>query len=474
MKRLFRFAACAVLGAIVLGCAQNSHYSALPLASGADLTGPAAAAKGDDWATFAHDYLRTGDQLQTTRLSPKHVKLPLRWKRALGLRVYASPLAYAGNVVVVTTGNPGAMVYDLRASDGAVLWSRSVGQGSVRATPTIDPANGLLFVGTRYDKKKGGKYVLRADIYALDLTTGSVVWERTQPGWTHGGSVATGGTLYIGISGGDAPYCVNGGVLALDELTGKVRWNWRVDTAARGGGSVWGAIAYDGAHLIFGTGNTCHDIVPTANGAVALDTHGQVQWNFAAIQNSPYDDDTGSGVALTNGQAWFMNKNGTLYDVAQGSGQLQHAIPLGANAAGFGMFASPSTDGKRILIGSGLYPDKGAAGPAGAWCPLDPAAFKSAPNAVIKGYHSYLKALDAGGKVAWSHRMSNYLVGYVAINDGVAIVGLDDDLVALDVRNGKRLWHYAAPTTFDASAVIVPSGVYAADAFGNVYAFTIK
>ena len=75
--------------------------------------------------------------------------LALRWQAHLpgNTGVYASPVVYDGNVILVTYSFP-AVVYDLSAVNGSVLWAREISGGAIQ-TPTIDPAAGLVFVGNR-------------------------------------------------------------------------------------------------------------------------------------------------------------------------------------------------------------------------------------------------------------------------------------------------------------------------------------
>ena len=95
------------------------------------------------------------------------------------------------------------------------------------------------------------------------------------------------------------------------------------------------------------------------------------------------------------------------------------------------------------------------------------------PNEYFKGYHSELQAMNMTGKVQWSLKMQNRLVGYVALADGMGFVGLNQKFVAIDLSNGKTLWTYATPDYINASMVLVPSGLYGADQAGNVYAFGV-
>lgn len=243
----------------------------MPAANEIDSADPESA---DEWTTFAHDYARTGDNQAVTRLNRSTVaKLRLRWKQRVGDTIFASPVTYTGNVIVATEGlekPAGSVVYDFRASDGRLLWQFRMG-GETWATPTIDPDAGLVIVGAERASH------LRSTLFAIRLVDGSAAWRQQLVGRVRG-AVVTGGRIYIGTSGGDEPHCLQGGVTALDESTGSIVWRWSVDPHPGEGGSVWGAIAYDGAHLIFGTGNTCEQPISTANGAVALTLEGTPVW----------------------------------------------------------------------------------------------------------------------------------------------------------------------------------------------------
>jgi len=441
----------------------------------------------DDWIEYAHDNLHTGFQPQPTGISNTTAQnLALRWKVAVpnGMPIYASPVVYNGNVVVVTDP-PHAVVYDLSAVDGHVLWSYQV-QGEVRGTPTIDPTTQLVFVGDRLLVNGGPA---PSNLYALHLANGAIAWTTQVNGNTHAGPVVSGGVVYQGTSGGDSPTCLNGGVTALDEMTGATKWTWYVNSQVNplGGGSAWGAIAFDGAHLIFGTGNTCGTTkYTTANGAVALDINGNALWSFVAEQNSYWDYDTGSSVMISHGNASFKNKTGLLYTVDASSGALKQQTMVDPNF-GYGEFPSPSTDGSTTVISWGLNPN-GKSGPRKPRSATEAQAIEAQehedlerierhtrrhPFDALNGYHSSLVGINSSGTVIWTHTMNAMLDGYAAIVNGVVFADNDDALTAFDMRNGNQLWTYAFPSLPAASPAVVPSGVYATDGSGTVYAFAL-
>ena len=476
-----------VVGQAACGGGGSSHAnSAIPV-NLAPPPVPLPTPTSSDWITFAHDDQRTGFQASADGLSAANVsQLALRWKSSVlnGEGVYASPVISGTNLIIVTLRGP-AVVYDLSTDTGAVRWTYQVA-GEVRGTPTIDPAADLLFVA---DRVIGANLQpLPSFLYAIRLSTGALVWKRQLSGITHAGPLVAGGTVYQGTSGGDPPQCLNGGVTAFDELTGASKWTWDVNarTNPGGGGSVWGAIGFDGAHLIFGTGNTCGTgLLPTANGAAALDLNGNLVWSFVAQQDSYLDYDTGSSVMVSQGYASFKNKNGILYSMNATTGQLLRSTMIDPNY-GYGEFPSPSTDGSVTVIGYGLNPIVGPSTPR-----RPPQAFQELemrahevgervekhtrrnPFDVMPGFYSALVALNSAGGVLWTHRMNSTLDGYAAIVNDVAFADNDSALTAFDLHTGAQLWTYSLPSLPAASPAIVPSGVYAADGSGNVYAFAL-
>jgi outer membrane protein assembly factor BamB len=451
------------------GC--GSHTSALPISQTplAD-EGRLANHAYEYWPTFAYDYKRTGYNPTVHRLDKQTVsKLQLRWKQSVGDEVFASPVTYAGNLIIVTYGstNQEATVYDLSTSDGRILW-RFAMPGLGQMTPSIDPEAGLVIVGNAH---KDAQTHDLSYVFALRLLDGTLIWRQQLHGMMRSAPVIAGGMVYVGRAGGDEPLCNQGGITALNESTGDIVWNWNVDADANEGGAVWGALAYDGANLIFGTGNTCQEPVPTSNGAVALDLDGNLVWSIVAVKNSEYDADTGSGVMLFDGTAQFINKNGRYYALNEETGKIEWTSDLNTQAGPptwLGGFTTPTTDGTTIVEGTGLYEDS-ASQQGRDLCIVDPAK----PAEVFPGYYSKLEGMNLSGKVVWSVSMQNRLVGYVALAGELGFVGLDQNFVALNLNSGKTLWAFPTQANIDASMIVVPGGVYGADDDGNVYAFSL-
>jgi len=471
--RIVRFAFVLASGLAILGgptaCGSSGGASPQTPLAAAPAPPPSPTTQlssADDWTAFAHDQQRTGLESQTTGLSKTTASgLTLRWKYAAGDEVYASPLVYGGLVIVVTFTK--GIVTALDAVSGKVVWQQILG-GQVDATPTI--ADGTLFIGTHLFGVGGpdGYYAVPSALYALDILDGSVRWQAPLAGQDRGSPVIANGRAFVGVSGGDPPECLRGGVDAFDEQSGAQQWAWYVDPNSTKGGSVWAPLSYDGSHIITGTGNTCETPIMTANSVVAINpTNGALDWSLVAQQNSASDDDTGGGELVSRSMVYAISKNGAFYAVDESSGALRFSKQL--NPVDLeGGWGTPSTDGSTtILISGGLYGVTAPANERRNFGRLHTQA-DTAP-----GQFGKLFALDYSGNIKWSVTTQNQIVGYAAINNGVVLASLDDTLAALDLTNGTKLWSYTAPARFDASPVVVPSGVYDADTAGNVFAFTI-
>lgn len=412
----------------------------------------------DDWITFAHDFQRTGSEKQSTGISAATVAtLVQRWRVNFSDGVYSSPIVYNGNVIVASYGG---VVYDLSAVDGSVIWETNISAAeyeNTRSSPMIDTADGLVFMGTWYAMNGEPSAPRPSHFFALRLSDGSVAWKAELPGLIHDPPVYQNGVVYEGWSGGDPPGCINGGVEALNARTGTVEWTWLVNPVNNpgGGGSVWGALAWDGSHLVFGTGNTCQGEA-WDQGAVALNPDGSMAWHYQADPTFADDNDTGSGVCVVNNTATFLNKNGTVYTLDTATGRALLAFPIG----GLEGHATPTSDGSTFVVGTGLFP-----APSGAR--------KSLPHAATTGRQAYLKAMTPNGTILWSISANHAAVAYAALNDGVVYEGVDETLDAVSVGSGAVLARFPGASYFTAGPVIVPSGLYFADHSGYVYAYSL-
>ena len=248
-----------------------------------------------------------------------------------------------------------------------------------------------------------------------------------------------------------------------------------VSPVPQNGGSAWSPISYASGLIYFGTGNTCNTDSPIANAVLAIDPTGRKKFVFRTQKPGDllHDDDQGGGILVHGGRAFFINKNGNFYGLSAADGRLLFDRPLGATDQN-GELSTPATDGTTLIVSAGYVNDAAASefvddGSRGFPRFTDPAGSTKADAMP----HGKLVALDFLGNQKWSITMNQEMYGQAAITGGVAFAGIDNTVSAVELSTGKVLWSYAGPAYFGPSPAVVPSGVYAADAVGNVYAFAL-
>ena len=176
---------------------------------------------------------------------------------------------------------------------------------------------GLLFFGQ-----------LDANVVALDMKTGQVVWKTPIEKWENGYTITSAplyydGIVYSGISGGE--FGVRGRLTALDAKTGAILWRWYTlpgpgefgsdtwppgtDHAMRGGAAIWNTPALDPelGLVYFVTGNCGPDydgsmregdnLFCASMMAVNAKT-GEYAWHFQQVHHDIWDYDAASPVVL--------------------------------------------------------------------------------------------------------------------------------------------------------------------------------
>src|SRR5215470_12587375 len=180
---------------------------------------------GKDWVTnggnLTNQRYSTLKQIDTTNVKQLKGAWMTRLKGSGAAGKYsfeASPLVKDG-IMYVITGNDD--VFALQAKTGAILWEYWSGIDQKITTVCCGWVNrglamgeGLLFFGQ-----------LDANVVALDMKTGKVVWKTPIEQWEHGYTITSApiyydGMIYIGIFGGE--FGVRGRLTALDAKTGAI------------------------------------------------------------------------------------------------------------------------------------------------------------------------------------------------------------------------------------------------------------
>jgi outer membrane protein assembly factor BamB len=321
--------------------------AAAPQGTAAAAAGPHAAGPSLDWPAYLHGPQHSSVSLDTafTTANAGAATQAWHWPPA-GQTVPeldASPTVAGGTVYI---GAQSGQFYALSASTGAQLWSQTLdtnlkgmcGQPrGISATAAVlpDPVTGTSTV-----------YVSGArDLYALNAATGAVVW-KTQIGptttvpakyynWSSPTVVA--GHIYVGLSSECDHPLVRGGVIELDQHTGKVLHTWFTVPKGALGGSVWSSVlaSSNGSDVWVSTGNCNSASTPPfcppggQDGNSVSIVHLSPSLAFLQAWTVPtsaqcFDCDFGSSPILFGGSGSHTtppdvgacNKNGTFYALA--------------------------------------------------------------------------------------------------------------------------------------------------------------
>jgi outer membrane protein assembly factor BamB len=208
-----------------------------------------------DWSTYGGDAQRTGYNGNESVIGVSNAaSLHASWSADLGAVMIAQPVEATG---VMVSGSPKDLVYvgtehgdfyALDASTGAVVWHRNLGSQQTGCGDMPDGVFGIGGAGA-IDRTAGLVYVAGGDgrVHGLDLATGS---EAT--GWpvrkvftpTHehvyGGINEFAGSLYVVV----ASYCdftpYHGNVTRIDLATQKIVKAFYPAGKKVNGGGIWG------------------------------------------------------------------------------------------------------------------------------------------------------------------------------------------------------------------------------------------
>ncbi|MEO7002320.1 MAG: PQQ-binding-like beta-propeller repeat protein, partial [Ktedonobacterales bacterium] len=210
-------------------------------------------------------------------------KVRLRWRYVVGARTFSSPIVANGAVYFGADSND---LYALNAATGHPLWSFTT-QGPITSTPAA--ANSLI-----YTTSQDGA------LYAVDVKTGYLIWKYDTSHALGASPVVDGQILYQAAAGGT--------LLALDASSGLALWT------RRGLGLQYSTAAIANGLVCYG-----------ASGEVlALDAiTGQVRWRFAGQRGELF------ARPLLVGDALFVGSHyGQFYALDATTGILRSQIPL--------------------------------------------------------------------------------------------------------------------------------------------------
>jgi polyvinyl alcohol dehydrogenase (cytochrome) len=245
------------------------------------------AADFSNWGAYLHDPAHSSVNQQATAITPVNATALVPawdWKpdpptmpgQATGLN--ASPTVYNGRIYI---GARTGVFYALDETTGAVVWKRflafrpqltCVAEGiAATATVAIDPSSQ---VPTVYVHAPDGK------LYALDASNGAIVWSSrvdtpsssVSDYYSWSSPTVTNGKVYVGVSSECDKPLVRGGVKVFQQATGKPLANYYTVPVGGIGGSVWSSVASStSGDILVTTGNGKFGVSYATNSIVRLD-----------------------------------------------------------------------------------------------------------------------------------------------------------------------------------------------------------
>ena len=211
-----------------------------------------------NWPMYLHDVTHTS-KASSSSITPQNVGTLVqawRWQPEAptmsgqpAAALDASPTVFNGRIYI---GANTGVFYALNETTGQVVWKRMLdyvtaktcSSKGITSTAAVvpDPASGALTV-----------YVAGArNLYALDPSTGAIRWQtRIGPAgsatandyYNWSSPTVVGGRIFIGISSQCDDPLVRGGLISLDQHTGAVLHTYWTVPAGAIGGSIWSSAA---------------------------------------------------------------------------------------------------------------------------------------------------------------------------------------------------------------------------------------
>jgi polyvinyl alcohol dehydrogenase (cytochrome) len=229
------------------------------------------AAVNTDWSGYEHGAAHSSAAFGDTAITTANVaSLHVLWSftagaatqpGAPGPKFDASPTVANGRVYI---GSRTGIVYALNATSGAVVWQKQLdfggsalcGAKGIVGTSTVaaDPVTGVMTVYT-----PGAHY-----LYALNAATSAQTWKvAIGPATTDGANryfnwsspTVVGGKIYMGLAANCDDIKVRGGVVQVNQHTGKKAHTYYAVPQGTIGPSVWSSMAGDGTSVWVTTGN---------------------------------------------------------------------------------------------------------------------------------------------------------------------------------------------------------------------------
>jgi outer membrane protein assembly factor BamB len=354
-----------------------------------------ASAAATDWRQFRSDAAQTGENAAETTLSPATVEgLQTAWTKSVGEHIQWPAPIVVGNETIVTSLT---QVAAFSTSTGRQLW-------------TFDAPSGFL---SNPIAASSSRVYISADegpVFALDVTTGALLWQRELGGSFGGGPTVTGGVVYV-----------PGGIRlhALDAATGTTVWDVvasqnsaaNISTPAVSGGFVVVNTAFGARAFTQSSGEAVwmHDFPRFSNSGAAI--VGNAVFAVAGRQVVKLDLATGEVIW----RKWLVRGNDAVSAPAVGGGLV--VVHIERNDPRREIVTARSADTGKIVWSVGY-----AAGTMRGFPESIPAIANGVVYAAFTG--GQMRAFDAvSGKKLWESALDGPAFSSPSVANGQLEVG---------------------------------------------------
>jgi parallel beta-helix repeat protein len=295
--------------------------------------------------------------------------------------------------------------YALNASTGDLVWNYTT-TGAVYSSPAV--ADGKVFVGSEDSVAVSNTLIVNEGIvYALNATNGAVVWNYTVL-CVMGSSLAVAAGLVFVCSGEQ--------VIALNESTGALVWHYATGFYVESSPAVVDGVVY------VGSGDKS---VYAVNA-----TTGKKVWNYTT------GSEVDSSPAVVDGMVFVTSDDNMTYGLNATNG----AVVWKYRTGGEDWPSSPAVAAGLVFVGS---EDK-------------------------KVY-----ALNAtNGRLVWNYTTGSMISSSPAVASDIVFVGSDDgSFYALNESTGAFIWSYRTGGGALSSPAVADGKVYVGSENSRVYAF---
>jgi outer membrane protein assembly factor BamB len=341
------------------------------------------------WPMFHSDPLHTGYSP-----SPGPTRNDTLWVFDTQHDIFGPSPSVADGLLYIS-GGYGTFLYALNATTGDLVWNHTRATW-IASSPAV--AYGQVYFGG-FDK----------NVTALNATDGGFLWNYTTMGWLAASSPAVAdGVVYIGGGYGDT-------VLALNASTGDKLWEYL-------------------------TGGDVHSSPAVANGIVYVGS---------------YDDRVYALNATTGEEVWIYP---TGYDVFSSPAVVEGVVYVGSNDNK--VYALDAVSGTELWN----YPTEN-------WVSSSPAVGDG--MVYVGSYDGNVYTLNATtGVKLWNYTTGGAISSSPALSsNGVVYIGSGDNRTyALNAQTGQVIWTYEMGNDAFSSPAIAEGVVYTASRDGKVYA----